>query len=104
MYFFSQSMPVPAADSLNLYSLAFDDFSLNDDEMLMAAVSMFLELGLVKTFNIEKEVSAYWVKYVFDKSHNTGFVLKWLLEVYSTEQLLLLEFLYYCSVYLVDNS
>ncbi|XP_015367889.1 PREDICTED: dual 3',5'-cyclic-AMP and -GMP phosphodiesterase 11A-like [Diuraphis noxia] len=48
-------MPVPAADSLNLYSLAFDDFSLNDDEMLMAAVSMFLELGLVKTFNIEKE-------------------------------------------------
>lgn len=56
--FFSQGMPVPAADSLNLYSLAFDDFSLNDDEMLMAAVSMFLELGLVKTFNIEKEVSA----------------------------------------------
>ena len=52
-------MPVPAADSLNLYSLTFDDFSLNDDEMLMAAVSMFLELGLVKTFNIEKEVSAY---------------------------------------------
>jgi len=52
-------MPVPAADSLNLYSLAFDDFSLNDDEMLMAAVSMFLELGLVKTFNIEKEVSVY---------------------------------------------
>lgn len=55
---FSQGMPVPAADSLNLYSLTFDDFSLNDDEMLMAAVSMFLELGLVKTFNIEKEVSA----------------------------------------------
>lgn len=49
---------MPAADSLNLFSLAFDDFSLNDDEMLMAAVSMFLELGLVKTFNIEKEVSA----------------------------------------------
>ncbi|XP_050525696.1 dual 3',5'-cyclic-AMP and -GMP phosphodiesterase 11A-like [Daktulosphaira vitifoliae] len=49
------SLPVPAADSMNLYSLAFDDFSLNDDEMLMAAVSMFLELGLVKAFNIEKE-------------------------------------------------
>lgn len=53
-------MPVPAVDSLNLFSLAFDDFSLNDDEMLMAAVSMFLELGLVKTFNIEKEVSIYY--------------------------------------------
>lgn len=55
-------MPVPAADSLNLFSLAFDDFSLNDDEMLMAAVSMFLELGLVKAFNIEKEVSVLIVQ------------------------------------------
>lgn len=52
-----QKLPVPASDSLNLFSLTFDDFSLNDDEMLLAAVSMFLELGLVKTFNIEKEVS-----------------------------------------------
>lgn len=60
-----QGMPVPAADSLNLFSLTFDDFSLNDDEMLMAAVSMFLELGLVKTFNIEKEVSNtdFWVNF-----------------------------------------
>lgn len=58
-------MPVPAADSLNLFSLAFDDFSLNDDEMLMAAVSMFLELGLVKTFNIEKEVSAQYTRLIY---------------------------------------
>ncbi|XP_075221410.1 dual 3',5'-cyclic-AMP and -GMP phosphodiesterase 11A-like [Lycorma delicatula] len=47
--------PVPGADELNLYSLSFDDFSLSQDEMLLAAVSMFLELGLVKKFNIERE-------------------------------------------------
>jgi dual 3',5'-cyclic-AMP and -GMP phosphodiesterase 11 len=41
---------------LNLYSLTFDDFSLESDEMLLGAVSMFLDLGLVKKFSIEKEV------------------------------------------------
>jgi hypothetical protein len=46
---------------LNLYSLTFDDFSLESDEMLLAAVSMFLDLGLVKKFNIEKEVSSFAV-------------------------------------------
>jgi hypothetical protein len=51
-----QDRPVPCADELNLYSLTFDDFCLDNDEMLLAAVSMFLDLGLVKKFNIEKEV------------------------------------------------
>jgi hypothetical protein len=51
-----QERPVPCADELNLYSLSFDDFSLDNDEMLLAAVSMFLDLGLVKRFSIEKEV------------------------------------------------
>jgi hypothetical protein len=53
-----QDRPVPCADELNLYSLTFDDFSLDSDEMLLAAVSMFLDLGLVKKFNIEEEVSS----------------------------------------------
>ena len=48
---------MPAADELNLYSLTFDDFSLSEDEMILASVSMFLELGLVKKFNIDREVS-----------------------------------------------
>mgnify|MGYP002715710600 CR=1 FL=1 len=42
------------ADELNLYSLNFDDFSLDDDEMVLGAASMFLQLGLVKRFIIEK--------------------------------------------------
>lgn len=51
---------MPAADEWNLYSLAFDDFSLNSDEMILASVSMFLELGLVKKFNIEREVTLFF--------------------------------------------
>lgn len=43
------------ADELNFYSLTFDDFSLEPDEMVRGAVAMFLQLGLVKRFQIEKE-------------------------------------------------
>ncbi|XP_065216930.1 dual 3',5'-cyclic-AMP and -GMP phosphodiesterase 11A-like isoform X2 [Planococcus citri] len=46
---------VPCADELNLYSLSFDDFSLNEDEMLLASVTMFIELGLVSKFSIDKK-------------------------------------------------
>lgn len=52
-----QGKSVPCSDELNLYSLTFDDFSLTTDTMMLAAVSMFLDLGLVKRFNIEKEVN-----------------------------------------------
>lgn len=62
--FVLQEQQVPGADELNLYSLAFDDFSLNENEMLLAAVSMFLELGLVKRFNIEKEVGTSYHNFV----------------------------------------
>lgn len=48
---------MPCADELNLYSLTLDDFLLDDDDMLLAAVAMFLALGLVKRFAIEKEVT-----------------------------------------------
>jgi len=46
---------VPCADALNLYSLSFDDFCMEPGEMVKGAVAMFLQLGLVKKFNIEKE-------------------------------------------------
>ncbi|BES99049.1 GAF domain [Nesidiocoris tenuis] len=47
--------PVPAPDELNLYSLAFDDFSLQEEEMVLASISMLVEMGLVKKFMIEKD-------------------------------------------------
>ncbi|XKL59330.1 hypothetical protein PGB90_000346 [Kerria lacca] len=46
---------IPCADELNLYSLSFDDFCLNEDKMLLASVTMFMELGLVSKFNIDKQ-------------------------------------------------
>lgn len=51
----SQDDPVACADELNLYSLAFDDFCLGPTEMVKGAVAMFLQLGLVRRFSIEKE-------------------------------------------------
>lgn len=47
---------MPAPDELNLYSLAFDDFSLQEEEMVLASISMLVEMGLVKKFMIEKDV------------------------------------------------
>jgi len=41
-------------ESLNSY--IFDDFSLNNDEMILASYEMFKESGLLKTFQIDKQV------------------------------------------------
>lgn len=58
-----QNCRVPCADELNLYSLSFDDFSLNEDEMLLASVTMFIELGLVSKFNIDRKVGVCCILY-----------------------------------------
>ncbi|XP_008483571.1 dual 3',5'-cyclic-AMP and -GMP phosphodiesterase 11A [Diaphorina citri] len=48
--------PVPEAEHLNLYSLEFNDFSLQPDETILAAVRMFEELQLTSEFNIRRLV------------------------------------------------
>ncbi|XP_008483572.1 cGMP-specific 3',5'-cyclic phosphodiesterase-like [Diaphorina citri] len=50
--------PVPEAEHLNLYSLEFNDFSLQPDETILAAVRMFEELQLTSEFNIRRLSSA----------------------------------------------
>ena len=40
-----------------LSSFVFDDFSLNNDEMVMASYEMFVHSGLLNTFQIDKKVS-----------------------------------------------
>lgn len=40
----------------NLKSYVFNDFSLNVDQMVMAAFEMFKQSGLMKTFQIDKKV------------------------------------------------
>ncbi len=44
---------MPSVDEWQLCSLSFDDFSLDRDEMVMAALRMFLDLGLVSRFKID---------------------------------------------------
>uniref|UniRef100_A0A8D8WKA7 Phosphodiesterase n=2 Tax=Cacopsylla melanoneura TaxID=428564 RepID=A0A8D8WKA7_9HEMI len=48
--------PVPEAEVLHLDSLGFNDFSLEPNEMILAAVRMFDELQLINEFNIKREV------------------------------------------------
>lgn len=78
-----QEYDLPCADSWNLFSLSFDDFSLDDHEMLLASVTMFLELGLVNKFNIDKKVSDFKTKYQFNV-HNS--LLEYENTYYKTER------------------
>ena len=49
----------------NLSSYVFDDFSLNNDEMILASFEMFKESGLLKTFQIEKQVCLFLCLFLF---------------------------------------
>ena len=44
-----------------LSSYIFDDFSLNKDEMILAAYEMFKESGMMKEFQIEKNTMFQWL-------------------------------------------
>ena len=44
--------PIP-----NLSGLDFNDFSLGSDQMVVAAIAIFKETGLLKTFRIDYEVT-----------------------------------------------
>lgn len=48
---------IPEASKWNLGSLTFDDFSLSQDQMVLAAVRMFSDLRLTSRFKIEYKVS-----------------------------------------------
>ncbi|CAG7819891.1 unnamed protein product [Allacma fusca] len=55
------SKDVPSADDWNLCSLTFDDFSLETNEMVVAAVRMFLDLGLVARFKMDYSTVCRWL-------------------------------------------
>ncbi|GIY10440.1 dual 3',5'-cyclic-AMP and -GMP phosphodiesterase 11 [Caerostris extrusa] len=44
-----------------LHDLKFDDFSLNDKEMLKACIRMFMDLGFIQRFRIEYDVLCRWL-------------------------------------------
>jgi len=47
---------VPVAKELDLYSFEFSDATLSDDRTLLACISMFSELNLIQSFNIDYKV------------------------------------------------
>lgn len=52
-----QAANIPLVCELGIDKLSFDDFSLDVDAMITAALRMFMELGMVQKFKIDYEVS-----------------------------------------------
>lgn len=49
-------MEVPVASEWLVDSLEFNDFSLDGDQMVLAAIRIFHDTGLIKTYKIDYEV------------------------------------------------
>nr|XP_046916300.1 dual 3',5'-cyclic-AMP and -GMP phosphodiesterase 11-like [Dermatophagoides farinae] len=54
-------MLIPSTSSLSLSSLRFDDFSLNEDQMIKACIRMFIDLDLIERFHIDYKVLCKWI-------------------------------------------
>ncbi|GIY26709.1 dual 3',5'-cyclic-AMP and -GMP phosphodiesterase 11 [Caerostris darwini] len=52
---------IPSTEMYKLQDLKFDDFSLNDKEMLKASLRMFVDLGFIQRFGIEYDVLCRWL-------------------------------------------
>ncbi|XP_069951729.1 dual 3',5'-cyclic-AMP and -GMP phosphodiesterase 11A [Cherax quadricarinatus] len=82
---------VPEANKWHLGSLTFDDFSLSQDQMVLAAVRMFSDLRLTSRFKIEYKTLLRWLitvkrnyrnvpyhnwRHAFNVAHNMFALLK----------------------------
>ena len=47
---------MPEASQWGVDALSFNDFRLKADEMVLAAIRMFMDTGLIQTFKIDYEV------------------------------------------------
>ncbi|XP_004701771.1 dual 3',5'-cyclic-AMP and -GMP phosphodiesterase 11A [Echinops telfairi] len=52
---------IPLVSELAIDDMRFDDFSLDVDAMITAALRMFMELGMVQTFKIDYETLCRWL-------------------------------------------
>lgn len=52
---------LPDAQELRLEDWKFNDFSLNRDEMVMAGIRMFNDLGLIRKFRIDYDVRFWFI-------------------------------------------
>lgn len=79
----TQAANIPLVCELGIDKLSFDDFSLDVDAMITAALRMFMELGMVQKFKIDYEVRAaltqcsdrarYSIKYAVWYLHSSFF-------------------------------
>ncbi len=60
-----QAANIPLVCELGIDKLSFDDFSLDVDAMITAALRMFMELGMVQKFKIDYEVRPQIFPHVF---------------------------------------
>ncbi|XP_063889229.1 dual 3',5'-cyclic-AMP and -GMP phosphodiesterase 11A-like isoform X2 [Scylla paramamosain] len=82
---------IPDASKWNLGSLTFDDFSLTQDQMVLAAVRMFTDLRLTSKFKIEYKTLLRWLitvkrnyrnvtyhnwRHAFNVAHNMFAIMK----------------------------
>ncbi|XP_028992797.1 dual 3',5'-cyclic-AMP and -GMP phosphodiesterase 11A isoform X1 [Betta splendens] len=58
---FKQAANIPLVCELGIDKLSFDDFSLDVDAMITAALRMFMELGMVQKFKIDYETLCRWL-------------------------------------------
>lgn len=52
---------IPSAAALQLHSFSFDDFGLENDEMLQAALRMFIDLDFLGRFHVDYTVLCRWL-------------------------------------------
>ncbi|GFR94156.1 phosphodiesterase [Elysia marginata] len=52
---------LPDVNQTKLREFTFNDFLLDNDEMALAAIKMFQELGLMRKFKIEQETFCRWI-------------------------------------------
>ncbi|KAM4730797.1 dual 3',5'-cyclic-AMP and -GMP phosphodiesterase 11A isoform 2-T2 [Anableps anableps] len=59
--FDAEAANIPLVCELGIDKLSFDDFSLDVDAMITAALRMFIELGMVQKFKIDYETLCRWL-------------------------------------------
>ncbi|KAF7245033.1 Dual 3',5'-cyclic-AMP and -GMP phosphodiesterase 11A [Varanus komodoensis] len=57
----SHAANIPLVSELGIDNIHFDDFSLDTDAMITAALRMFMELGMVQKFKIDYETLCRWL-------------------------------------------
>lgn len=68
-----KSRKVADADDWKLDSFNFNDFSLTSDDMLLAAVRIFKDLGFKRTFRIDTEMLCRWILTVRKNYRNVAY-------------------------------